>query len=298
VKTRRGASPFREALAAALGRPVAPDPDAAVHGGSINDCLRWQTATGPVFVKRAPIARRWILEAEADGLARLRTAGAVRVPATLAMGCTDRDAFLALEWLDLTPADATSDERLGRALARLHAVHCEAFGLDHDNAIGATVQPNAWNGDWLAFWREQRLGLQLALAARNGYGGRLQDRGRRLAECAGVFFVDHRPQPSLLHGDLWGGNRAMLADATPVLFDPAVYFGDREADLAMTHLFGGFGPRFHAIYAEARPLDPGAEVRRDLYNLYHVLNHLNLFGAAYRGQAEAMIDRLLAAAGH
>jgi fructosamine-3-kinase len=126
----------------------------------------------------------------------------------------------------------------------------------------------------------------------------MQDRGHRLLEAFPACFAGHRPVPSLLHGDLWGGNRGMLADGMAVAFDPAVYYGDREADVAMTRLFGGFGPRFYAAYEEAWPLDPGADLRRDLYNLYHVLNHLNLFGGGYLQQAEAMIDRLLAVIEH
>ncbi|MGH8131608.1 MAG: fructosamine kinase family protein [Steroidobacteraceae bacterium] len=286
------------ALAAALGHAVAADPDAAVHGGCINESFRWLTESGPVFVKRAPLARQWILEAERDGLERLHVAGAVSVPVVLAAGATGGAAFLVLEWLDLRPVDNASDARLGAALAVLHGVQGPAFGLECDNAIGATPQPNAIAAQWPSFWRERRLGFQLDLAARNGYAGRLQDRGRRLLEHVGEFFTGYEPLPSLLHGDLWNGNRAVRADGTPVVFDPAVYFGDSEADIAMTRLFGGFGPRFYAAYAAARPLDAGAATRRDLYNLYHVLNHLNLFGGGYRAQAEAMIDRLLAATGH
>ena len=150
----------------------------------------------------------------------------------------------------------------------------------------------------MAFWRERRLLYQLKLAASRGHAGRLQDRGRRLVEVMHVFFATYRPAASLLHGDLWSGNRGMLADGTPVVFDPAVYYGDREADIAMTRLFGSFGPRFYSAYAATWPLDQAAGTRRDLYNLYHVLNHLNLFGGPYRAQAEAMMDRLLAAAGH
>ncbi len=289
---------FAAALAAALGRAVAAKPEAAVHGGCINDCYRWQTASGPVFVKRAPLALHWILDAERDGLERLHAAGAVCVPAVLAAGATDDEAFLALEWLELRPANDASDARLGAALASLHGVHGSDFGLECDNAIGATPQPNAVAADWPAFWRERRLGFQLDLATKNGYGGRLQDRGRRLLEHMGEFFTSHKPLPSLLHGDLWNGNRAMRADGTPVAFDPAAYYGDSEADIAMTQLFGGFGQGFYAAYAAARPLESDAATRRDLYNLYHVLNHLNLFGGGYRVQAETMIDRLLAATGH
>ena len=289
---------FAAALAAALGCTLAPAPDAKVHGGSINDCFRWQTGRGPVFVKRTPLARRGILEAEADGLERLRQTGSLRVPATLALGSAGSEAFLVLEWLDLGEPDAASEERFGEALAWQHRNRGPAYGLERDNFIGATPQSNDLSEDWVTFWRERRLLYQLELAERHGHAGRFQDRGRRLAELMDVFFASYRPAASLLHGDLWSGNRGVLADGTPVVFDPAVYYGDREADIAMTRLFGSFGPQFYSAYAAIWPLDQAAGTRRGLYNLYHVLNHLNLFGGAYRAQAEGIIDRLLAAAGH
>jgi len=286
------------AMAAALGRGFIAAPEAKVHGGSISDCFRWQTGQGPVFVKRAPLARLAMFEAEADGLARLRQAGALRVPETLALGHSDDEAFLALEWLDLVEPDVASEERFGEALAWQHRQRAQAYGLERDNFIGATAQPNDVSDDWVSFWRERRLLYQLDLAAHNGHSGRLQDRGRQLAEVMDVFFASYRPAASLLHGDLWGGNRGALADGTPVVFDPAVYYGDRESDIAMTTLFGGFNPRFYSAYAATWPLDQAAGTRRGLYNLYHVLNHLNLFGGSYREKAEGLIDRLLAAAGH
>jgi protein-ribulosamine 3-kinase len=250
-----------------------------------------------VFLKRLPLAERWRLAAEADGLARLAETGAIRVPRVLGEGADDSHAWLELERLDLCPPDAASDARMGEALARLHAATGTAFGLDRDNANGAAPQPNAPSADWVAFFRERRLGFQLGLAARNGHVGPIQERGLRLLEALPAFFAGHHPRPSLLHGDLWGGNRAMLADGTPVVFDPAVYYGDREADIAMTRLFGGFGPRFYSAYQAAWPVDAGAAARSDLYNLYHVLNHLNIFGGGYRAQAEALIARLLSVAG-
>ena len=289
---------FAAALAAALGRDVAAAPETTVHGGSINDCYRWQTARGPVFVKRAPVMRRELFNAEADGLARLRQAGSLWVPEMLALGSTDDEAFLVLEWLDLVEPDAASEEKFAEALAWQHRNRAQAYGLERDNFIGATPQSNDVSDDWVSFWRERRLLYQLDLAARNGHAGRLQDRGRQLAEVMDVFFASYRPAASLLHGDLWSGNRGALADGTPVVFDPAVYCGDREADIAMTTLFGGFGPRFYSAYAATWPLDQAAGTRRALYNLYHVLNHLNLFGGSYREKAERLIDRLLAAAGH
>jgi fructosamine-3-kinase len=285
------------ALAAALRREVAAMPETRIHGGSINECLRWQTARGPIFVKRAPLAQRAMFEAEADGLSRLKQAGSLRVPETLALGSADDEAFLVLEWLDFVPPDPASEERFGEALAWQHRNRGPGYGLERGNFIGATAQPNELSDDWVSYWRERRLLCQLDLAARNGYSGRLQNRGRQLAGVMDVFFASYRPAASLLHGDLWSGNRGTLADGTPVVFDPAVYYGDREADIAMTMLFGGFGPRFYSAYAATWPLDQAAGTRRALYNLYHVLNHLNLFGGGYRAQAEGMIDRLLAAAG-
>jgi protein-ribulosamine 3-kinase len=286
------------ALGKALNRRVASGPEAVVRGGCINDCYRWQTVNGPVFVKRCPLDRQWMLDAERDGLGRLAAADAVAVPGVLAAGQAGEEAFLVLEWLDLVSADEAADARLGAALARLHGCTGPCFGLERDNAIGATPQRNGLRENWPAFWRDSRLGVQLDLAAKNGHGGRLQERGRRLMELVDRFFRGHSPRPSLLHGDLWNGNRAMRRDGAPVVFDPAVYYGDAEADLAMTALFGGFGRRFEETYASVHPAAAGASERRDLYNLYHVLNHLNLFGGGYRAQAESMIDRLLAAAGH
>jgi protein-ribulosamine 3-kinase len=220
------------------------------------------------------------------------------VPAPLPIGEAQGQAFLALEWIDLGPGTPAAEALLGEGLAALHRCLAPRFGLTRDNFIGSTPQPNGEKDDWVAFLRDRRLGFQLALAARNGHGGRLQDRGRRLLELLDVFFATYQPRPSLLHGDLWGGNWGMDGAGRPVIFDPAVYHGDREADLAMTRLFGGFGAAFYAAYVREWPLDAAAGTRRDLYNLYHVLNHLNLFGGGYRAQAEGMIDRLLAAIGH
>ncbi|MEO8331851.1 MAG: fructosamine kinase family protein, partial [Gallionella sp.] len=141
------------------------------------------------------------------------------------------------------------------------------FGFAQDNFIGTTPQPNTWTDDWVTFWRERRLGFQLRLAAVNGYGGQLQSMGEKLMDTLPAFFKDYTPQPALLHGDLWSGNHAFLADGTPAIFDPATYYGDRECDLAMTELFGGYPADFYAAYRAAYPLDAGYATRRDLYNL-------------------------------
>ena len=281
------------ALGDAVGSTVRVRARSPVGGGCINAAWRLDTDAGRFFVKLNTAAGAEMFAAEAAGLAALGAGGAVRVPRPLAHGTAGARAFLLLEHLELGPGDRTSAARLGHALAALHAVTAPAFGWTRDNTLGSTPQPNGWMDDWIAFWRERRLGHQLALAARRGH--RFRD-GERLLARLDALLAGHAPAPSLLHGDLWGGNWAALPDGTPVLFDPAVYHGDREADLAMTELFGGFDPAFLAAYREAAPLDDGYPLRRELYNLYHVLNHVNLFGGGYVGQAERGIARLLAAA--
>jgi fructosamine-3-kinase len=251
-----------------------------------------------LFVKVADAAKLAMLEAEAAGLGELAQASAVRVPAVRAIGATARHAFLALEWLEFGASSTTSESQLGELLAWQHRVSAPRFGWHRDNTIGSTPQPNAWSDDWVSFFREHRLAFQLGLARTNGHDGALLRRADELLELMGAFFASHRPVPSLLHGDLWGGNWAADSSGRPVLFDPAVYFGDREADLAMTRLFGGFGNAFYTAYHATWPLDQAAGTRRALYNLYHVLNHLNLFGGGYGEQARSMIDRLLAELGH
>jgi fructosamine-3-kinase len=235
-----------------------------------------------------------MFEAEAAGLAEIARSATVRVPLPLCSGANEDASWLVLEHIELRSANSGGMRELGRRLALLHIVTSERFGWSRDNTIGATPQCNTPQADWIAFWREQRLGFQLELAARNGHGGRLQERGALLMEKLPAFFERYAPAPSLLHGDLWGGNAGFDADGAPVIYDPAVYYGDREADVAMTELFGGFTPDFYSGYRDEFPLDAGYARRKDLYNLYHVLNHLNLFGGGYGAQAERIIERLLA----
>jgi len=229
--------------------------------------------------------------AEADGLAALAAAGA-RVPASLCRGEGGKEAFLVLEYLNLR--ETGDHAALGHALAVMHTVHGENYGWRRNNYIGATPQFNRQSTSWSDFWREARLGPQLDLARKNSFGKSLLKKGELLAEAVPGLLSGYAPSASLLHGDLWRGNTGFLANDAPVLFDPAVYWGDREADLAMTELFGGFPRAFYSAYREAAPLDQGYAVRKTLYNLYHVLNHANLFGGGYAAQAERMIERLLA----
>lgn len=283
-------------LAALTGAACAPAPERSVAGGSISECYAWRGDATLLFVKLAPRAALDALEAEAAGLEELARPRALRVPRVLACGGTATDAFLALEWIDAGPADARCEGRLGRGLAALHALTTTRFGFAADNRIGRTPQRNGWSSDWTEFFRERRLRPQLQLAAERGFGTLLADAGARLLELLPALLAGHRPAASLLHGDLWGGNWFASREGEPVVFDPAVYYGDREADLAMTRLFGGFGEAFYRAYAAAAPLASGWQSRAELYNLYHVLNHANLFGGGYPRQARGMIERLLAQA--
>lgn len=282
-------------VAGIAGAP--PDLEAleAVSGGCINEAAVFTFRHGRrYFVKRHDAARLDMFAAEADGLKALRACGAVRVPAPLGAGAALGYAFLVLEHLSLSDVTSASQEALGRQLAALHRATQPQFGWHRDNAIGTTPQRNSRTDDWIEFWRRQRLDAQLHLAADNGAAPPLLRKGERLLAGLRRFFDGYAPPASLLHGDLWAGNAAQTDAGEPVLFDPAVYYGDREADIAMTELFGGFSNRFYSAYREAWPLDPGYRTRRDLYNLYHVLNHGNLFGGGYWARAEQMIDRLLA----
>ncbi|MBI4757203.1 MAG: fructosamine kinase family protein [Betaproteobacteria bacterium] len=284
-----------EAIAAATGRPFAPRDAGAVGGGCIHETVVLSDGAARYFIKLNAAPAPGMFEAEADGLAALAAVGALRVPAVVAVGGNERGAFLVLEHLEMRPLTQRADgTALGRALAALHRDSGEDYGWHRDNFIGATPQANAPHRSWPWFFAHRRLLPQLALAVRNGHGGRWIRDGERLAENTGAFFLDAPPPPSLLHGDLWHGNTAVTADGRPAVFDPAVYRGDRETDLAMAELFGGFPESFYAAYREAWSLPEGFEQRKTLYNLYHVLNHLNLFGAGYLGQAQRMIARLLA----
>lgn len=254
------------------------------------------TAT-PRFRKTVAADARPVLEAEIDGLAALRLAQCVRVPdvfgiVTLPGG----EVCLELEHLELQSLDQAGGARLGEQLAALHrqtgADANATYGWPRTNFIGATPQSNQSHRNWAGFFAAERLRPQLARAAGNSMERTLRDKGERLAENMSAFFLDYRPAPSLLHGDLWSGNAAQLPDGTPVIFDPSVYRGDREADVAMSELFGGFPESFYAAYRAAWPLDSGYETRKTLYNLYHILNHFNLFGASYLGQARRMIEKL------
>jgi len=271
----------------------------AVGGGSINQAFEYRGPKQSVFVKVSNAAgASAMFEAEAAGLRALAAAQAVRVPQVIMQGQSSEGAFLALEWITFGKGSRSTEAALGEQLAWQHRCRKPLFGWERDNTIGSTPQPNAQCEQWIEFFRERRLRFQLDLAARAGADGSVVDRGYLLCDLMQGLFDGYTPAASLLHGDLWGGNWGGDEDGMPVIFDPAVYYGDRETDIAMTRLFGGFGQAFYTAYQSTWPLDPGAGTRASLYNLYHVLNHYKLFGGGYLQQASAMIEGLLAELGH
>jgi fructosamine-3-kinase len=293
--------PALEALACAIADATGTGFEIAsaapVSGGCIHRALRvtGEDADGKreYFAKLNEADRAAMFGAEAEGLAALREAGAVDVPGVVAQGADEERAWLVLQWFDLAPLDAKGAALLGAGLAAQHRMPHERFGWARDNFIGASPQVNGWSDDWVAFWRSKRLHPQLRLAAHRRLPSRMIDRGERLMADCDVFFRTYAPARSLLHGDLWGGNAAQSAAGVPLVFDPAVYVGDREADVAMTQLFGGFPDDFLSAYRASWPLDDGYRVRRDFYNLYHRLNHANLFAGAHVRDSEHAIERLL-----
>ncbi len=282
-------------ISESTGRPFTADAVRAVSGGCINRSAILSGGAASYFVKLNAAETLQMFEAEEDGLRELERANALRVPAPVCSGRHDDYAWLVLEDLGRLQSGAAADwGLLGQGLAKMHQCFQPRFGWHRDNTIGSTPQVNAWTHDWAAFLRDQRIAYQLELAYRNGYRAQLQARGDALLENLNHFFSGHSPQASLLHGDLWSGNAGFAANGVPVVFDPAVYYGDRETDIAMTELFGGFASAFYDAYQITWPLDRGYASRKHLYNLYHLLNHLNLFGEGYLSRCRSTMDRLLA----
>jgi len=279
-----------EQIASVTGRPLAQPRPQAIGGGSINQAYVLRDGQQSYFVKLNQAAQVAMFEAEALGLREIHQTRTIRVPQPLCWGTADGSSYLVLEWIELGRGDAQAWERMGQQLAALHRVSSpQGFGWHQNNTIGSTPQPNPWTANWTEFFRQYRIEYQLQLARRRG-----GDFPRHQALLAAIpKLLAHQPQPALVHGDLWSGNAACSQDGEPVLLDPAVYYGDREVDLAMTELFGGFPAAFYDGYNQVYPLAPEYQQRKTLYNLYHILNHFNLFGGSYLAQANRMIDQIL-----
>ncbi|MDN5751856.1 MAG: fructosamine kinase family protein [Nitrosospira sp.] len=281
-------------ISVATGSPFHVEETSSIGGGCINETHRIEGNGRRFFVKLNHADSLTMFEAEAAGLQEIHESRTLRVPVPVCRGANGSKAWLVLEYLGMGSVSRGDAAALGSGLAAMHHCSSEKFGWARDNTIGATPQINETSFDWIQFWRDYRFGYQLQLARANGHTGKLQTLGEQLMARLDFFFPGPQPVASLLHGDLWSGNYSFDLAGQPVLFDPAVYYGDRETDIAMTELFGGFPAVFYAAYREAYPLDPGYATRKTLYNLYHILNHLNLFGVGYLHQAEQMMKRLLA----
>ena len=264
----------------------------AVGGGCINSVYRIQSKNKAYFVKLNTASKLAMFEAEAEGLAELALAKAIRVPLAICCGVNGAQSYIVME--DLRLNGHGSMQEFAARLEKLHRYHGSQFGWHRDNTIGSTLQKNQQMDNWLSFWNSQRLGFQLELARQNKANKNLLAKAERIQADLARFFQGYTPDISLLHGDLWSGNVAFSDNGEPIIFDPATYYGDREADIAMTELFGGFSSDFYAHYNERWPLDKGYCVRKHLYNLYHILNHFNMFGGGYESQADGICSRLLA----
>ena len=278
-------------IATATGRPAALEQQGAVIGGCINQAQRIRCENTDYFVKLNSASRVDMFAAEFDGLNELRQCTALHIPVPLCWGSDDQSAWLVMEHLAL--GGRGNPVALGEGLAAMHRISREQYGWFRDNTIGSTHQDNTLADDWIEFWQVHRLQFQLDLAARKGVSGRLLSKGEKMLAELPALFESYVPEASLLHGDLWSGNYAYTQAGEPTIFDPGVYYGYREADLAITELFGGFGSDFYAAYNNAWALDSGYRTRKTLYNLYHILNHFNMFGGGYESQAQGMMDSLL-----
>lgn len=279
-------------ISKATGKTIHFNNKESVSGGCINQTLKLtDTNEKHWFIKTNSPSLLNMFTAEAEGLNEIYNSHSIRTPRVICYGTTDEFSYLVLEHIPLR--SQTNQTEAGKQLAQMHQTHASQFGWKQDNTIGSTPQSNQLNSDWVSFWKNERLLFQLKLAKNKGYQTKAYEAGLVLADNLPAFFTGYRPQASLLQGDLWGGNCASDATGNPVIYDPAVYFGDRETDIAMTELFGGFSAEFYVAYNAHNHLDSDYKIRRNLYNLYHILNHFNLFGGGYASQAANMTQQLL-----
>ncbi|OIP78562.1 MAG: hypothetical protein AUK48_01400 [Oscillatoriales cyanobacterium CG2_30_44_21] len=277
------------AISQSTGQKFIGDRIQSKSGGCINQTAKISDRNRHYFVKTNQAHRLEMFIAEAIALQQICDTHTMRSPKPICWGTTADRAYLVMENLELS--NGQNWERMAQNLAALHKFHSDrGFGWQRNNTIGSTPQINNWTKDWLEFWIDHRLGFQISLAKRKGWKSHVSE--TELYAIIPSLFDNYQPQPSMVHGDLWSGNVAFVDDE-PVIFDPALYFGDREVDLVMTELFGGFPAQFYRAYQTAYPLDQGYQKRKNLYNLYHILNHFNLFGGSYGSQANRMIMDML-----
>ena len=278
-------------ISQATGQEFAIANTKSVSGGCINQSYKISSDRAEYFVKLNDASQIEMFVAEDLGLKQMYATETITVPQPICYGTVENYSYIVLQWLDLGRGSSQSDREMGRQLAAMHRKGTtERFGWSRNNTIGSTPQINTQNDNWADFFAEQRIGYQLKLAKRRG--GSFPD-PNKVVEAVRDRLADREPEVSLVHGDLWSGNAAIASDGSPVILDPATYYGDRETDLAMTELFGGFPAAFYQGYNEAWQLDSGYQQRKNIYNLYHVLNHFNLFGGGYANQAKRIIGQII-----
>ncbi len=263
----------------------------ALSGGDTNNAYKISDGKQSYFVKTNRKSQLFMFEAEVVALEAIKKSKTILVPEVIATGTFGSDSYLVLSYIDMQ--GQPNSGQFGHKLAELHLSQESKFGFDVDNSIGSTPQINAWSDSWVEFWQKERLGYQIHLAKQNALSHKLYDLGLKLIDKTPYFFQTYQPKPSLLHGDLWSGNWSATQKGDPVIYDPASYYGDHEADLAMTELFGHPGIHFYESYKEIFPIDDGYSTRKLFYNVYHILNHANIFGGSYIQQSVNSIEQLL-----
>lgn len=272
-----------------------------IHGGDINDAYKISLSSGEkVFIKTNSVKNAKFFLAESLGLRALSSTGKIGIPQILGTGIDEQKglSFLLLEYIESAPRIKTDWETFGHQLAELHKAECSLFikcvdrnakyGFSEDNFIGSSPQKNLPKEKWVDFYRECRLLPQIKIAERY-LDAEMRKKLNNLLDHLESYLRE--PEfPSLLHGDLWSGNVVCGKDGKAWILDPAVYIGDFETDLAMTQLFGSFPNRFYAAYNEINPIDKEYSERKNLYQLYHLLNHLNLFGGMYLGSVVEIVN--------
>ena len=284
-------SSVEEAISQSTAEIFKVNSSKTLAGGSISQskCITGKDGR-KFFCKENDLRFLPFFEVEAVALKQIKTTNTIRVPNVITFGKTASSSFLVLEFIEEGSTSPKGQELMGKQLASMHKKEQPFFGWEKDNCIGSTPQPNPKSENWVDFYREHRLQHQLQLAAQKG---RSFDNAERLLLNLEYFFETYSPQPSLLHGDLWGGNASHDSSGNPFIFDPATYYGDREVDIAFTYMFGGFSSSFYQGYEKEYPLDGGFAIRKPLYNLYHELNHFNLFGGGYASSAQSSINQLV-----
>lgn len=288
------------------GSPASIQSRQPTSGGCIHSAETIVLVDGRSFFVKSNRSSSEMFSCEADGLKALSRAAAkssnldrtsksaIQVPTVVGRSTTDSGmGLLVLEYVETGHKGGDFFEVFGRSLAELHRqARSDRYGFEFDNFIGSTPQPNRWSSSWIEFWAEQRLGFQLRLAHDHGLtDASFTKQCNQLISDLDHWLAGPGEPPSLIHGDLWSGNYLVNLDGQPVLIDPAVYYGVREAEFGMTTLFGGFPTKFYDAYNEAWPLADGWQRRSEIYKLYHLLNHLNLFGSSYRAGCLDVLKR-------